>query len=74
MQCNSDLSVFTLERKMATPDGPHVERLHLGVYVDDLSVLYSFDDDHPLHHDFAAKLQDRWKVGKWRTKATATTS
>ena len=47
---------------MTTPDGPRVERLHLGVYVDGLSVLYAFDDDHSLYRDFAAKLQERWKV------------
>ena len=43
-------------------DGPRVERLHLGVYFDDLSVLYSFDDDHSRYRDFAAKLQERWRV------------
>ena len=62
VQCNSDPSVFTLERSMTTPDGPRVERLHLGVYVDDLSVLYATDDDHSLYRDFATKLQERWKV------------
>ena len=26
------------------------------------SARYAFEDDHSLYHDFAAKLQDRWKV------------
>ena len=48
VQTHSDQSVFTLERTMQTPDGERRERIHVGVYVDDLAVVYSHDDKHSL--------------------------
>ena len=61
-QTHSDQSVFTLERTMETPDGPRLERIHVGVYVDDLAVVYSHDDKHSLYRTFLAALEKRWKV------------
>ena len=54
--------MFTLERTMSTPDGPRTERIHLGVYVDDLAVMYKYNDDHSLYHAFIAALRDKWNV------------
>ena len=48
VQTHSDQSVFTLERTMKTPGGPRREQIHVGVYVDDLAIVYSHDDDHSL--------------------------
>ena len=59
---DSDPSVFTVEREMTTPSGPRLERLHLGVYVDDLAVSYLYDDAHSLYAEFATALQKRWNV------------
>ena len=61
-QTHSDQSVFTLERTMETPNGPRLERMHVGVYVDDLAVVYSHDDKHSLYRTFLAALEKRWKV------------
>ena len=61
-QCESDPNVFTLEREMATPDGPRLDRVTVGVYVDDLATLYLYDDEHSLYAAFATALQERFKV------------
>ena len=61
-QCDSDPNVFTLEREMATPTGPRLERVTIGAYVDDLATLYQYDDTHSLYAAFAAALQERFKV------------
>ena len=53
---------FTVERKMPTPSGPRVERLTVGVYVDDLAVIYDYDDSHSLYAEFVAAL------GKWNVE------
>ena len=47
---------------METPSGPREETLHLGCYVDDLAILYEFDDEHSLYRDFVDKLTTRWRV------------
>jgi hypothetical protein len=60
-QTDSDQSVFTLER-MHVPHGPRTERLYVGVYVDDLAVVYSRDDEHSLYRDFIVALESRWNV------------
>ena len=62
VQCHGDSCVFTLTRTMQTPDGPRDETIHLGCYVDDLSVLYENDDEHSLYHSFVSALTERWKV------------
>ena len=62
VQTHSDQSVFTLERTMETPDGPRRERIHVGVYVDDLAVVHSHDDEHSLYRSFISALESRWKV------------
>ena len=61
-QTDSDHSVFTLERTMDTPDGPRLERIHVGVYVDDLATVYLHDDEHSLYRSFISKLEARWNV------------
>ena len=62
VQTHSDQSVFTLERTMETPNGPRRERIHVGVYVDDLAVVHSHDDEHSLYRSFVSALESRWKV------------
>ena len=62
VQTHSDQSVFTLERTMETPNGPRRERIHVGVYVDDLAVVHSHDDEHSLYRSFISALESRWKV------------
>ena len=47
---------------MKTPNGPRREQIHVGVYVDDLAIVYSHDDDHSLYQSFVAALAERWKV------------
>ena len=61
-QSHSDHSVFTLERSMPSPSGPRSERLHVGVYVDDLAIVYGNDDEHSLFRSFVSALEERWKV------------
>ena len=61
-QTHSDHSVFTLERSMDTPNGPRLERLHVGVYVDDLATVYLHDDEHSLYRAFISALETRWNV------------
>lgn len=62
VQTHSDQSVFTLERTIETPNGPRRERIHVGVYVDDLAVVHSHDDEHSLYRSFISALESRWKV------------
>ena len=61
-QTHSDQSVFTLERTMQTPKGPRRERIHVGVYVDDLAIVSLEQDEHSLHHSFISALEKRWNV------------
>ena len=61
-QTDADQSVFTLEHTMHTPNGPRHERIHVGVYVDDLATVYLHDDDHSLYHAFISALEARWNV------------
>lgn len=61
-QTHSDQSVFTLERTMQTPNGPRRERIHVGVYVDDLAMVYREDDEHSLYKSFTNALESRWNV------------
>ena len=61
-RCEADRCVFTLRRTMDTPDGPRVEHLILGCYVDDLQIIFSHDDEHSLYAKFVSDLQARWNV------------
>ena len=61
-QCHADSCVFELTRTQSTPTGPREEKLILGCYVDDLSILYEFDDSNSLYHDFTSALSKRWDV------------
>ena len=47
---------------METPDGPREESIHFGVYVDDLAIVYKYDDEHSLYSTFTRALEERWKV------------
>ena len=61
-QTYGDSCVFYCKREVNTPSGPRSEWLLVGVYVDDLCVLYSHDDEYSLYHQFTADLQKRWAV------------
>jgi hypothetical protein len=61
-QLRSDTCVFYRTETVNTPDGPRVERLIVGCYVDDLFVLSSHDDEHSLYHAFTLSLQHDWDV------------
>ena len=61
-QSEHDNCVFHCEREMQTPHGPRLEKLLLGVYVDDLATGYKYGDKHSLYHLFTSELQKRWKV------------
>ena len=45
-----------------TPAGSRDEYLAIGVYVDDLFVAYSHDDEHSLYHEFTTSMHQRWDV------------
>ena len=47
---------------MHTPNGPRLERIHVGVYVDDLATVYLHDDEHSLYRSFISALEARWNV------------
>ena len=47
---------------MSTPKGPRLERLHVGVYVDDLAIVYLQSDEHSLYHSFVKDLEGKWNV------------
>ena len=47
---------------MQTPSGTRRERIHVGVYVDDLAIVHSHDDEHSLYRSFVSALESRWKV------------
>ena len=62
VQSHSDSCVFSRTETRQTPDGPREEKLLLGVYVDDLAIVYSHDDEHSLYKSFIDSLQKRWDV------------
>ena len=45
-----------------TPQGPRVDILLVGCYVDDLFILYNNGDKYSLYHKFTTDLQQRWSV------------
>jgi hypothetical protein len=59
---DSDPCVFRRLVTVQTPDGPRVETLLIGVYVDDLFVLYSHDDEHSFYFSFTKQLMADWNV------------
>ena len=59
---DSDPCVFRRLVTVQTPDGPRVETLLIGVYVDDLFVLYSHDDEHSFYLSFTEQLMADWNV------------
>ena len=61
-QSESDPSVFFCRKEVKTPQGPRQETLIVGVYVDDLFILYSHSDKHSLYHRFLGALTKRWDV------------
>ena len=61
-QSESDPSVFFSRCEVKTPNGSRKETLIVGVYVDDLFILYSHSDSHSLYHRFISALCRRWDV------------
>ena len=57
-RCGADSCVFSKSEKI---DGK-TQKLLVGVYVDDLAVVYSDDGPNSLYSRFAARLQSRWAV------------
>ena len=43
-----------------TPSGPREETLIIGVYVDDLFMLFSHKDKHSIYHTFTERLALDW--------------
>ena len=61
-QTDADTCVFYTEATMSTPSGMRHEYLFVGVYVDDLFILSSHDDEHSLYHFFTRDLAAAWDV------------
>jgi hypothetical protein len=61
-QSTADTCIFHFQGTNSTPDGPRVERLIVGCYVDDLFVLSSHDDEHSVYSAFTRDLSLRWDV------------
>ena len=51
-----------MTRETQSADGPRVEQLIVGVYVDDLFVLTSHAGDDSLYSSFTSDLERRWNV------------
>ena len=62
MQTYGDSCLFFCHREVNTPSGKRYEYLIVGVYVDDLCILYSHSDEHSLYHQFTTDLKQRWAV------------
>ena len=54
--------VFTKRGVRQGPDGPREELVIIGVYVDDLFVVYSHDDEHSIYREFTTAMQKHWEV------------
>ena len=61
-QLGADSCVFVRRQRRETPAGSRDEYLAIGVYVDDLFIAYSHDDEHSLYHEFTTSMQQRWDV------------
>ena len=61
-QCESDPSVFLRRKDIKTPNGTQFEILIVGVYVDDLFILYSHSNYHSLYCRFLKVLTTRWDL------------
>mgnify|MGYP002630848699 CR=1 FL=1 len=61
-QSTADTCIFHYRGTNTTPDGPRLERLIVGCYVDDLFVLSSHDDEHSIYASFTRDLSSRWDV------------
>ena len=59
---HNDPCLFQKREVRQTPDGPREELMIIGVYVDDLFILYSHDDKHSLYRSFTDAMQLRWDV------------
>ena len=55
-------TVFQKRETRQSPDGPREELIIIGVYVDDLFVLHSHDNEFSLHHSFTTAMQKQWEV------------
>ena len=62
-QLFGDSCLFMASQRVTLKDGSHRdEQIILGVYVDDLCVVYSHDDDESLYREFIDSLTARWEV------------
>jgi len=61
-EVDGDACVFECTKSMSTPSGSRSERLVIGVYVDDLAVVYEHDDEHSLYRSFVDTLERDWKA------------
>jgi len=61
-QLHSDPCVFRKRVTRETPTGPREEELIVGCYVDDLAIIYEYDDAHSCYAEFTHSLQSAWDV------------
>ena len=59
---HADGCVFHVIKTVTTPYGDRLEHLIVGVYVDDLLITHSHDDEHSLYSQFTRDLSARWDV------------
>ena len=85
---NSEMDcVRRFKRQTVQNDGPRVEGLYVGCYIDDLCCVYDQDDEHLLYSQFVRALDVSWDVEdegeltdllgvefelRWRPRHTAT--
>ena len=62
VRSDADPCLFVKNQTVDTPDGPRVERLYVGCYIDDLCCVYDHDDEHSLYSQFVRALDDSWDV------------
>ena len=60
--CDADSCVFVLRKEVQTSNGPRMDTLIVGCYVDDLFILYNSNDEYSLYSAFTKDLQARWSV------------
>ena len=60
--CDADSCVFVMRKEMQTDQGPRMDTLIVGCYVDDLFILYNNDDKFSRYSSFTKDLQSRWSV------------
>jgi len=59
---HADACVFHKTSTISTPKGPREETVYVGVYVDDLTITYKYDEPYSLYSTFTKAMVARWKV------------